>query len=166
VHTIAMRLVLISLALALGIQAEAQSPRLTGARAPARVVFVCEHGSVKSLVASLCFNRRAQERGLPYRAVARGVTPSTVPTPVREGLRGDGFEVSDFVPQLFQASDADHAALVVSFDQEITKMVDGRTRYLKWDDLPGVLADYPRGRNAIVRQIDALVDQLTHSGLP
>ena len=45
-------------------------------------------------------------------------------------------------------------------------MVDGRTRYLKWDDLPEVLPDYPRGRDAIVRQIDALVDELTHSGLP
>ena len=166
-HAIATRLVLISLALALGIQAEAQNLRWTGARAPARVVFVCEHGSVKSLVASVYFNRRAQERGLPYRAVARGVAPdSTVPTPVREGLRGDGFKVSDFVPQLLQASDADHAALVVSFDQEITKMVDGRTRYLKWDDLPGVLADYARGRDAIVRQVDALVAELTHRGVP
>jgi arsenate reductase (thioredoxin) len=167
VHTIATRLVPISLALVLAIQAEAQSPRLTGARPPAQVVFVCEHGSVKSLVASVYFNRRAQEGGLPYRAVARGVSPdSTVPSLVREGLQGDGFKVSDFVPQLFQGSDADHAALVVSFDQEITKMVDGRTRYLKWDDLPGVLADYPRGRDAIVRHIDALVDELTHSGLP
>jgi len=167
VHTIATRLVPISLALTLGIQAGAQSPRLTGARAPAQVVFVCEHGSVKSLVASLYFNRRAQERDLPYRAVARGVTPdSTVPTPVREGLQADGFKVSDFAPQLFQASDADHAVLVVSFDQEITKMVDGRTRYLKWDDLPGVLADYPRGRDAIIRQIDALIDELTHGGVP
>ena len=166
-HTIATRLVLISLALGLGIQAEAQNPRLTGARAPAQVVFVCEHGSVKSLVASVYFNRRAQERGLPYRAVARGVTPdSTVPTPVREGLRADGFKLSDFVPQLFQAPDADHAALVVSFDQEITKMVEGRTRHVKWDHLPEVMADYPRGRDAIVRQIDALVDELTRSGLP
>ena len=166
-HTTAMRLVLISLALALGIHAQAQSPRLTGAHAPAQVVFVCEHGSVKSLVASVYFNRRAQERGLPYRAVARGVTPdSTVPSPVREGLQGDGFKVSDFVPQLFQASDADHAALVVSFDQDITRTIDGRTRYLKWDDLPGVLTEYPRGRDAIVRQVDALLDELTDSGVP
>lgn len=167
VHPIAMRLALISLALTLGTQAGAQDLRWTGARAPAQVVFVCEHGSVKSLVASLYFNRRAQERGLPYRAVARGVTTdSTVPTPVRKGLQGDGFKVSHFVPQLFQASDADHAALVVSFDQDITKRINGGTRYLKWDDLPGILADYPRGRDAIVRQIDALVDELTHGGVP
>src|SRR5579872_1408068 len=148
VHTIATRLVFTSLVLALGIQAQAQSPRLTAAHAPAQVVFVCEHGSVKSLVASVYFNQRTRERGLPFRAVARGVIPdSTVPATVREGLQGDGFKVSDFVPELFQASDVDHAALVVSFDQEITKIVDGRTRYLKWDDLPGVLADYPRGRS-------------------
>jgi hypothetical protein len=143
-----------------------QSPGLAGAQR-ARLVFVCEHGSVKSLVASLYFNRRAQQRGLPYRAVARGVAPDTaVPLSVREGLKADGFDVSDFVPQLFQASDAEHAALVVSFDRDITKMVGGSVRHLKWDDLPGVLADYPRGRDAIVRQVDALVDDLARSASP
>jgi arsenate reductase (thioredoxin) len=102
-------------------------------------------------VASLYFNRRAQQRGLPYRAVARGVAPDTVvPLSVREGLKADGFDVSDFVPQLFQPSDADHAALVVSFDRAI-RNVDGSVRHLEWDDLPGVVADYPRGRDAIVR---------------
>jgi len=128
---------------------------------------VCEHGSVKSLVASVYFNRRARERGLPYRAVARGITPDpTVPPAVREGLKADGFQTSDFVPKLFEASDASEAALVVSFDQDITKIVDGRARYQKWDDLPGVLADYPRGRDAIVRQVDALIGELTHSDVP
>ena len=41
----------------------------------AAVVFVCEHGSVKSLVAQEWFNRRAKERGLAVRAVSRGITP-------------------------------------------------------------------------------------------
>jgi hypothetical protein len=117
-------------------------------------------------VGAFYFNRWAEQRGLSFRAVARGVAPdSSVPAPVREGLRTDGFPVSDFVPQSLTALDVAHAWLVVSFDQDVTNVV-GSTRYLKWDGLPGVLADYPRGRDAIVRRVDALVDELARTPSP
>jgi len=166
-RSIYISLVLFSLATACSMQATAQSATATHRRQPTGVLFVCEHGSVKSLVAMEHFNRKAQERGLPYRAVARGTAPEpTVPAPVREGLDTDGFDVSGFVPHLLRATDVDDVALVVSFDDDITKTVAGRTRYLKWDDLPGVLTDYTRGREAIVRHVDALIEALARGGLP
>jgi len=159
-----MRLALLSLAVALSAQAIAQSVPTRSTAEPAAVVFVCEHGSVKSLIATVYFNRRAQERGLPFRALARGTAPGgEVPAPVREGLHADGFEVSDFVPRLFKASDADDAALVVSFDQDIKKTVGGRTRQLEWNGLPEVMADYARGRDAIVGQVNSLLDELARN---
>jgi hypothetical protein len=164
-RSIFISLVVFNLAIAIATQATAQSIAASSARKPTGVVFVCEHGSVKSLVAMEHFNRKAEERGLPYRAVARGTTPDpTVPTPVRDGLQADGFDVSRFVPQLLRAPDFDDVAVVVSFDDDITKTVGGRARYVKWDDLPGVLADYQRGRDVIVRQVDALIDALARSG--
>jgi arsenate reductase len=42
---------------------------------PKQVVFVCEHGAGRSVVAAAWFNKLAGEKQLPYRAVARGVTP-------------------------------------------------------------------------------------------
>ena len=151
------------LALALGSQLGAQSPDTASQDETTRVVFVCEHGSVKSLVAAVYFNRSAEERGLTYRAVARGVAPEpSVPASVREGLRTDGFPVSDFVPQALTKLEVSHARLVVSFDQDVTQVVRS-TRYLKWDGLPGVLADYPRGRDAIVERVDALIDELART---
>ena len=163
---VALPLAVLSLPLVFGTQATAQSP-LRSTEQPGRVVFVCEHGSVKSLVATVYFNRQAQERGLPYRAVARGTAPEpAVPAAVREGLHADGFDISEFVPRLLKASDFDDAALVVSFDNDITTTVGGRVRYLKWDDLPGVQADYPRGRDAIVSHVDTLIDVLFHSTSP
>jgi arsenate reductase (thioredoxin) len=166
-RSIRMALVLLSLAVAFGRLATAQSVAATRAPAPTQVVFVCEHGSVKSLVAMEYFNRRSKERGLPYRAVARGTAPEpAVPAAVREGLHADGFDVSVFVPRLLSAADADGVALVVSFDEDITETVGGRTRYLRWDGLPGVLANYPRGRDAIVSQIDALIEALALNGSP
>src|SRR5262249_17133608 len=154
-----MPLVLCMLAIACDTRARAQSR--ADMREPAEVVFVCEHGSVKSLVAMEHFNRRARDLGLPYRAVARGTAPErSVPEAVQTGLRADGFETSDFVPQPLTASDVEHAALVVPFDQDIRGILAGHARHLRWDDLPGVLADYPRGRAAIVTRIDSLVDAL------
>src|SRR5262249_37788633 len=102
-----------------------------------------------------------------YRARARGTAPEpTVPAPVRNGLQADGFDVSRIVPRLLGVSDLVDVALVVSFDEDITKSVGGRARYLKGDDLPGVLTDSPRGRDAILRQVDVLIETLARSGSP
>jgi len=164
---ISMRILLCSLALLFGAQALAQGIAANSLREPVQVVFVCEHGSVKSLVAMEYFNRSAQKRGLAYRAIARGTAPEpTVPSSVREGLRTAGFDVSHFVPRLFEASDVADALLVVSFDQDIAKIVGGKARHVAWDNLPGVLADYARGRDEIVRHIDELVDELARSAAP
>ena len=166
-RTTSVALILFGLAIALGTQAKAQSASVTSPGQPSTVVFVCEHGSVKSLVAMEHFNRKARERGLSYRAVARGTAPDpVVPTPVQNGLRADGFDVSDFVPRMLSTSDVADGALIVSFDSDIAGTVGGRARYVKWDGLPAVLADYPRGRDAIVRQVDALIDALARSGSP
>src|ERR1700730_7161909 len=150
VRWILIRIGLCSLAMSLGTQTPAQGLAVSNPRESARVVFVCEHGSVKSLIAMDYFNRSARERGLAYRAVARGTAPeATVPRAVQEGLRSDGFDVSGFVPRLFKASDVDDASFVVSFDQDITKIVGGRARNLKWDNLPAVSTDYALGRDEI-----------------
>jgi protein-tyrosine-phosphatase len=153
--------------MSLGAQAPAQGVAASGPSESTRVVFVCEHGSVKSLIAMAYFNRRAQERGLANRAVARGTAPEPiVPGSVREGLRTDGFDVSEFVPQLFEAMDVDDALLVVSFDQDIATTVGGRARHFRWDNLSGVLTDYASGRHAIVRQVDELINELARSASP
>lgn len=130
-----------------------------------RVVFVCEHGSVKSLVATVHFNRRAQER--VSRIGHWGVAPDpVVPSTVQDGLRLDGFDVSAFHPRQFRPSDAKQASLVVSFDQDLAKSIGAPVHYSRWDDLPGVLAAYPRGRDAITRRVDALIDDLAKQGGP
>jgi hypothetical protein len=167
VRAISISLVLCILGIAFDTQTIGQSLNTRDTHEPAEVVFVCEHGSVKSLVAMEHFNRRARERGLAYQAVARGMAPDrAVPEAVRAGLRSDGFEASDFVPQLLTPSDVDHAVLVISFDQDIGHLVVGKARHLAWDDLPGVLADYPRGRAALVTRVDSLLDELASSNPP
>ena len=79
--------------LGVGLLAYAQEPAPT-------IVFVCEHGSAKSVIAAAHFNRLAEEKGLPYRAVSRGVQPDeAIPDGVKSGLRGDGLDVSSWKPK-------------------------------------------------------------------
>lgn len=157
---LAIRPALLILAITFGSPALAQAPPAGGAPR-AQVVFVCEHGSVKSLIAASYFNRRAKAKGLRFRAIARGVAPEpAVPPVVRDGLRAAGFDASGYRPQLLAASDISGATLIVSFDEDLSDTVAGRARYLKWDNLPGVLSNYARGKDAIVTQIDSLVDEL------
>src|SRR5690242_6099184 len=81
-----------------------------------QVVFVCEHGTVKSTMAMALFQQMAKERGLPYTAVSRGVAPdSSVPSFMREGLQGDGLSLGAFQPTKFSDRDVLSASLVVSF---------------------------------------------------
>ena len=59
---ISVAFVLLSLAVAFGRLATAQSVAATRSHPRTQVVFVCEHGSVKSLVAMEYFNRRSKAR--------------------------------------------------------------------------------------------------------
>jgi len=146
---------------AAGAPSLAQTPAVAATNDPHRVVFVCEHGSVKSLIAALYFNQRARQRGLPYTAVARGTSPEpAVPPTVQQGLRAAGFDVVHYVPQPFKTLDVNGASLVVSFDQDITQTVGGRVPELRWDNLPAVLANYTVGRDAILQRVDGLIEQL------
>jgi len=165
--TAAGRLLLLGLAVLAAITFPARSFAADSPLDKRRVVFVCEHGSVKSLIAASYFNRSVQARGLPYRAIARGIAPEpTVPAAVQQGLGAIGIDVSTYVPQRFEPSDADGAWLVVSFDQDITAAVGGRARHLKWDNLPDVLPGYTRGRDEILTRVESLIDELSRGRSP
>src|SRR6185295_3529072 len=90
-------------------------------REPARpvtgVVFICEHGAAKSVVASEYFNKLAKERGLAVRAIARGADPqASMSVAALEGLREDGLSPSLGEPRSLAASEVRGAARIVAFD--------------------------------------------------
>lgn len=74
-------------ALLVGQSYGAEEPTLKKETSPRLIVFVCEHGSAKSLVAASFFERMAKERGIVVRAVSRGTAPdASVPAAVVEAL--------------------------------------------------------------------------------
>jgi chromate transporter len=139
-------------------------PRL-GAPAPApeRVVFVCEHGSVKSLVAAEWFNRLAREQGLSLRAVSRGITPdATVPPAIVQAMARDGFDVAGFRPQALAEGDR-RGARVVSLGAAIPR---SGAKVETWSDVPPATQDFAASRDAIKRRIEKLLAEIQQHPRP
>src|SRR5262245_8024424 len=120
------------------------------------IVFVCLHGSAKSLIAAEHFERLARARGLSFHGESLGVEPDPdVPAHVVAGLAADGFDVSAYVPRLASRDTLARAARVVTFGCDLGSLVPPTTRVNRWDDLPMVSDGYAPARDAIVDRVEA-----------
>ncbi len=123
-------------------------------------LFVCLHGSAKSLIAAEHFNRIAAARGLPILAVSAGVEPdASVPPPVVTGLGADGVDVAGYRPRAFTPTALQSAVTVVTFGCDVG-VVPPDVQHSRWDDLPMVSDGFGPARDAIVTRVEALVDRL------
>ncbi|HEV2761590.1 MAG TPA: hypothetical protein VGV38_01250 [Pyrinomonadaceae bacterium] len=124
------------------------------------VVFVCEHGSAKSVVAAAHFNRLAGERGLAMRAVSRGTDPDAEIAPnAAAGLRTDDLVVVERVPAKLSQADAAGAARVVTFC-ELPAAYVTTAPVERWDGVPPVSEDYEKARDEIVERLKRLLGDL------
>src|ERR1041384_7686013 len=74
------------------------------------VVFVCEHGAAKSVIATAYFNKLAEERGLRFRATFRGTTPQEdLSARAVAGLKADGIAIPEGKPSAIDDSDVAQA---------------------------------------------------------
>jgi chromate transporter len=122
------------------------------------ILFVCQHGGAKSVIAASYFNRLAAKHDLRYVAVAvASEEPSdAVPGPVGEYLQGDGFDVRSFAPRHVQLDDVSAAARVVTMDCRL----DGAATVERWDDVPPPSHGVAASATAIRRHVEALADEL------
>ena len=126
----------------------------------ATVVFVCEHGAAKSLIASAYFNKLAAERGLAARAAFRGVDPQDALS-VRAvvGLKEDGLSIPDGRPTAIAAADVAAASHVFAIGCAMPAGAAQSGKASSWDDVPDDQGYGPM-RDAIVRHVRALIDTL------
>lgn len=129
---------------------------------PARnVVFVCEHGAAKSVIASEYFNKLAAERGLAVRAVARGADPqAALSVSALRGLQADGLPPQLAAPRPLAASELRSSARIVAFDCRSPAMRPLAAMDACWDDVPTVSEDYGRARDAIRTHVAAMVEDM------
>jgi arsenate reductase (thioredoxin) len=126
---------------------------------PGKVLFVCLHGSAKSLIAAEYFNRLAAARGLAVRATSAGTEPDDlIPPRVTQGLRDDGIDVGGQRPRRPTPADVEGAAVVVTFACELGELAARAPRLERWNDVPAVSEDFNRARDVIVARVAALLE--------
>ena len=121
------------------------------------VVFVCEHGAAKSIVAAAWLRMLAEEAGLPLDAVACGTDPSPELSPhAVAGLERDGIAHVPGHPQPIRRDDLQRAWRVVRFGQDLSIPAPSTAHVETWN-VPAVSDGYDAARDAIVAKVHQLV---------
>lgn len=122
------------------------------------IVFVCEHGAARSTIASLYFNKLAQENGLPYQSVFRALSrDSALTRETRNGLAQDGFSTNNLKPVDLTPADVEKNAMLISIDCAVPATYP--IEY-SWNGIPAISQDYQAARKEIVKRVSKLIEEL------
>ena len=125
------------------------------------ILFVCLHGSAKSLIAAEHLNRLAALQGVDVRGESAGIDPDVdVPAPVVSGLASDGIDVRAYRPRQVSPVLIAAAALVVVCGCELSAIASPTPSLERWDDLPFVSDGYDTARTAIVERVELLLEAI------
>ena len=139
----------------------------TGQTRPSNVVFVCPHGAAKSVIAAAYFNKMAAERGLPYRAVARGTEPQDVLSQTAvQGLVKDGLPAPIGKPQGISNEELRAATRVVTFGCPLPKGVVANRKHSDWNQVGDVNRDYAAARDLIAGLVTKLLESMASGKRP
>jgi arsenate reductase len=129
-----------------------------------KIIFVCEHGAAKSVIAASYFNKMAKERNLDYVAECRGTDPdSEVSKVAKDGLTKDNVFDPNTKPKKLLSSDTANVERIILFtplpsDLKTDIKTDIKTE--NWSNIQNLDADYEKRRDAIVKKINELLDSL------
>ena len=124
------------------------------------IVFVCEHGAAKSILAAAYFNKLAGDLGLNLRAIARGTHPDKELSPIAvSGLHSDGLTPTESAPRKLSLADVESAQQIIAFCQLQVEYHEKSSIDL-WDDVPTVSENYEHARDAILERINSLINTL------
>jgi protein-tyrosine-phosphatase len=145
---------------ALDTQKDTQKNTAAAAPAPKTVLFVCEHGAAKSVLAAAEFNRLAEQRGLTWRATSRGTNPDPIIAPaIAASLERDGLHAQG-KPTLVAAADVHVAEYTVTMGATLPNAIAmGNIR--DWN-VPSTSTDLDAARRDIRQRVEKLLDEIAH----
>src|SRR5688572_19667333 len=106
------------------------------------VIFVCEHGAAKSIIAATYFKKLAGERGLNLRVIARGTNPDqALSQQAVTGLHEDGLTATESVPQKLSLAEVESAQQIITFC-ELPVEYEEKALIERWENVPPVSENY------------------------
>ena len=123
------------------------------------IIFVCEHGAAKSILAAAYFNKLAVESNSTLRAVARGTNPDDeLSSNIINGLHTDGLTPTESKPQKLSLADLESSQRIISFC-ELPKEFQDRIPIEQWDNVPPVSENYETARDTIIEHLKYFLNQ-------
>ena len=121
------------------------------------IIFVCEHGAAKSIIAAAYFNKFAREKNLRFHAIARGTHPDSELSPITvAGLHDDGLTPNESVPQKLSLEETESAQQIIAFC-ELPDEFQRNKNTEQWNDVPPVSENYEKARDMIVSKLKAMM---------
>jgi arsenate reductase len=125
-----------------------------------QVVFICEHGSAKSVIAAAYFNKLAKEKNINWHAVSRGTNPDAEISPkTKKLLISENLFDDAVIPQKISQADVDTSQKVILF-YPLPEQINGGDKTLNWLEIQSVNGDYGKMRDDIVSKIIPLLSSL------
>jgi len=124
------------------------------------VIFVCEHGAAKSIIAATYLNKIAKEKGLKLQVFARGTDPDIgLSLYAVTGLIEDGLTPIQLTPQKLLPEELETAQAVISFNA-LPDIYPNKSIVQYWENVPPVSENYAQARDVILIRINHLVNDL------
>jgi protein-tyrosine-phosphatase len=124
------------------------------------IVFVCEHGAAKSIIAATYWNKFAQEQGVRIQCLARGTNPDiALSSYAVAGLHEDGQIPNQLTPQKLLPEEVSAAERVIAFC-DLPEVDSKKTNIEYWENVPAVSEDYGKARDIIVAKLQAMIKDL------
>ncbi len=129
---------------------------------PSTILFVCEHGAAKSIIAAAYFNKLAHEKGLNVQALARGTLPDDeLSQGTLQGLMADGLTSTEVSPQKLQPAEIESAQRVIIFGDLLDPQDHYGIEIENWNEVPPVSRDYQIARDAIIGHLHQLLAEIS-----
>jgi chromate transporter len=122
-----------------------------------RILFLCQRGGAKSVIAAAYFNKAAAGTGLVASALAAEDPYDSVPAAVAERLAADGLDLGDFAPRRFTENDLQAAERVVAIDCDLPGPPGPLER---WEGVPKASEDMEGSVRDIRARVEALLATL------
>ena len=125
------------------------------------ILFICEHGAAKSVIAAAYFDKLARHRGLDYKAAFRGVNPdAALNAAAAKGLTEDGIDIANWKPVLVAKKDVDDASKVVTLGCTLPARIRQTSKVTDWNNVLSPSQNYEYARDDIKKRVQTLVDDL------
>jgi arsenate reductase len=126
-----------------------------------KLVFVCLHGSAKSLIAAEYLTRKARERGIDAIGVSHGEEPdAAVPSHVVENMAAKGFDLRAYIPKPVTAEVLANAETIVTFGCDLSALLPPGKPVTCWAACPAVSDGFAPAWDFITASVDRLLERM------